>query len=242
MLPVLFVGIDLSLCSPAFTFLDPSLKQLHFCFYPQRLRDWTKNRLVVNSSWHGGVKLTFICLSKNLVKTDHLVRRYQTIVRELSEHISTYLTLNGPRTVKIYLEGYAFAMNQPGTHKLHELGGCLKSELFDRGWEWDDVPPSRVKKLFSGKGNATKEEMHSAFVAQGFPNLLDLFTVKVGKDGNVPVPAQDIVDATALVAVLTWPKDEVKKTKTKTTKRKRRSCGVSLVEEHGKKKFKVKAK
>lgn len=56
----------------------------------------------------------------------------------------------------VVLEGYAFGRpNQ--AHYIGELGGVIKCALDDAGVEWIALPPAVVKKIATGKGNASKD-------------------------------------------------------------------------------------
>ena len=55
----------------------------------------------------------------------------------------------------VLLEGYAYGREQKA-HQLGELGGVVRLGLHQSGIEWIEVPPSCVKKLATGNGNAKK--------------------------------------------------------------------------------------
>lgn len=58
----------------------------------------------------------------------------------------------------VCIENYAFARpNQ--AHQVGELGGVVRTSLFDAGIEFVEVAPSSVKKYATGKGNASKNAM-----------------------------------------------------------------------------------
>ena len=58
----------------------------------------------------------------------------------------------------VVLEGYAYARaNQ--AHQLGELGGVVRLALADHGFAVVDVPPAVLKRLATGKGNASKDEV-----------------------------------------------------------------------------------
>ena len=63
-------------------------------------------------------------------------------------------------------------------------------------WRYDipleTVPPAMIKKFASGRGNAKKEEMHTAFVNETGVNLHAVLT----PDSNsIKSPVSDIVDS-----------------------------------------------
>jgi len=56
----------------------------------------------------------------------------------------------------VVIEGYAYARaNQ--AHQIGELGGVVRLELTEQRMPWIEIPPSTLKKLATGKGNAVKE-------------------------------------------------------------------------------------
>lgn len=58
----------------------------------------------------------------------------------------------------VVIEGYAFAKNNRA-HQMGELGGVIRVALTEQGIDWLEVPPARVKKFCTGKGNAPKDIM-----------------------------------------------------------------------------------
>lgn len=58
----------------------------------------------------------------------------------------------------VVLEGYAMLANGRIT-ALAELGGVVKASLYVRKQPFIVVPPARVKKFATGKGNANKDEV-----------------------------------------------------------------------------------
>lgn len=66
-----------------------------------------------------------------------------------------------PRPHLVAVEGYAHARpNQ--AHQIGELGGVIRLTLFEAGIDYIDVPPATLKKLATGRGNATKPDMRMA--------------------------------------------------------------------------------
>ena len=58
----------------------------------------------------------------------------------------------------IVIEGYAYG-NAHTLVTLVEIGTIIRHTLFSHGLSWYDVPPSKLKKFTTGKGNAKKDEM-----------------------------------------------------------------------------------
>jgi hypothetical protein len=96
-------------------------------------------------------------------------------------------------TVKIGLEGYAMGAKGQ-VFSIGENTGILKHRLCHaEEWKVDVHAPSVIKKFATGKGNAKKEDMYEAFVAETGVNLSDILEQSV--DPKVSSPISDIVDA-----------------------------------------------
>lgn len=93
-----------------------------------------------------------------------------------------------------FIEGYSMGSKGRVFH-IAENGGILKHKLWTEGFEFsDNLPPTSVKKVFCGKGNAKKEEMHDAFVQDLGIDVASLLNSNA-KDS----PVSDVVDAYAMV-------------------------------------------
>ena len=96
-------------------------------------------------------------------------------------------TINNPI---IFIEGYSFGSKGQGLFQIAENCGILKYRLLEKGYSYNTVVPSVVKKGATGKGNADKDKMYEAFVKETKIDLKKLFdTDKVGN------PISDIVDS-----------------------------------------------
>lgn len=96
---------------------------------------------------------------------------------------------------ELNLEGYSFSSLSSSTDKIHEFGGILKYMIF-RHYKLNIFPPSTIKKKFSGKGNATKEEMFNSLpssLKDSFNKLCSTLKLKVDKRG-----ISDLVDSYAI--------------------------------------------
>jgi crossover junction endodeoxyribonuclease RuvC len=56
-------------------------------------------------------------------------------------------------------EGYAYAFNNWGKTKLEEVGGVMKMVLYEKNIPYIEVAPKSLKKLITGNGNATKQDV-----------------------------------------------------------------------------------
>jgi Holliday junction resolvasome RuvABC endonuclease subunit len=82
-------------------------------------------------------------------------------VSRLSEIYSTFsaiLEANRGQIDGAAIEGYAFAA-KGAKFNLGEVGGVLRLALYDRSIPSIEVPPTYLKKFFTGKGNAQKNVM-----------------------------------------------------------------------------------
>lgn len=93
---------------------------------------------------------------------------------------------------EIRFEGYSFG-SKGQVFDLAENTGMMKYKLYKDGYPIVVVPPTVIKKFATGKGNANKEAMYSAW-SKINPSLFDLFGVKESKT-KIPSPINDIVDA-----------------------------------------------
>ena len=92
---------------------------------------------------------------------------------------------------QVALEGYAYGAKGRVFH-IAENTGILKYKIFQRGMPLDIVEPTKVKKFATGKGNASKQDMFSAFRKE---TGLDLRTLITPDKSDVSNPVTDIVDA-----------------------------------------------
>ena len=75
---------------------------------------------------------------------------------------------------EVFIEGYAFATS--GTSHVRSIAentGLLKHKLYKTKVPVKSIPPTVIKKYATGKGNANKELMYEAFMAELLtpPNL-----------------------------------------------------------------------
>ena len=120
--------------------------------------------------------------------------RYETKLKKL-------LALIGPKAPNtiVGIEGYSYQSNATEADSiLKELGGCLRFMMCTMQHTILEIPPSTVKKLFSGQGGADKTDMYQAYVERY--RLSDLFTNMHVKRPlkNIPNPISDLVDALAV--------------------------------------------
>lgn len=61
----------------------------------------------------------------------------------------------------IGIEGYAFGAFGNAIYGIGEIGGVIRWSLYNAGLDFCVIPPTRIKKYVTGKGNANKEMMVS---------------------------------------------------------------------------------
>lgn len=92
---------------------------------------------------------------------------------------------------QVGLEGYAYGAKGKVFH-IAENTGILKYKLFEAGIPVEIFTPSNVKKFATGKGNATKEDMHLTFKKETKKDILQTITPT---RSTVVSPVSDIVDS-----------------------------------------------
>lgn len=186
------LGIDMSITSPGFVVCEDNI--YHMYFLPQRGND-TKVTLEPQVGKNGST--IYLHPLKRHSTTKDKFARYNHVDICLEEILAKHPNIN-----KVRIEGYAF--NAEGSASmLFELGGIIRYRLWKAKIEWVELPPSKVKKLFSGHGKAGKVDMWEAYLKKGYPNLLELFGLKVSerKHGkHIPHPVEDIVDGLATLS------------------------------------------
>jgi len=92
---------------------------------------------------------------------------------------------------QIALEGYAF--NATGrVFQIAENTGVLKYKLWKAGKPLEIVAPTTVKKLATGKGNSSKDDMYRSFFIETGVDIRNLMTPNKKAIGS---PVGDIVDS-----------------------------------------------
>lgn len=196
-----FIGIDLSLKSPGLAIYNVKKKIIKCYFFPQRKRetgitiDHTIGLRILGKNEK--IKFQISPFPNGHIPQHCLITKYKTISENIIQAIDSETIGIDKHCVRITLEGYAFNARSSSSSKLHELGGILKYLLHYNKYEFREIAPTKLKKTFSGKGNADKELMYYTFLKTGFPDLLDPFGFVNCK--GIPNPIQDIVDAIAII-------------------------------------------
>jgi Holliday junction resolvasome RuvABC endonuclease subunit len=92
----------------------------------------------------------------------------------------------------LVLEGYA--MGAKGLiFNIAENTGALKRMFWEEGIKFITPAPTTVKKFFQGKGNANKEAMEAAFLAETSVDVKPIINQTKGSN-----PSSDIIDSYAM--------------------------------------------
>lgn len=59
----------------------------------------------------------------------------------------------------ITIEGFSYGSKGKGVSTQYGLGWIIRYFLYERGYEYTEIPPTSVKKFATGKGNTKKDEM-----------------------------------------------------------------------------------
>jgi Holliday junction resolvasome RuvABC endonuclease subunit len=95
---------------------------------------------------------------------------------------------------EVCMEGYSYG-SKGVIFDIAENGGLLKYKMWKAGIPFTLPSPSELKKFFTGKGNAKKEQMVEAFKTKTKIDLLKVFDYTKKDIGS---PVADIADAYAL--------------------------------------------
>lgn len=188
------VGIDMSLCSPGLVIRHENSWACYFV--PQRQRERT-----IRADLHsdlGDLSIRPMCLSMlDDLRHAPLIQRMQAVVDAILTLLQTF-----PHPIsRVYIEGYAFRTYSSSSSTLYELGGILRYRLAQANYEYVTVPPTRLKKLFTGGGRATKVDMYRKFTLTWRQDILKSVFRLAARANHIPNPVQDIVDAYALTFV-----------------------------------------
>lgn len=90
----------------------------------------------------------------------------------------------------VFLEGYSYGSHMSRIFDIGEATGILKHLLYGSGVDLNIVPPTKVKKFATGKGNATKIMMFDAFKKETGVDLYSDFKCSICNS-----PVSDIIDS-----------------------------------------------
>ncbi len=99
---------------------------------------------------------------------------------------------------EVLMEGYSYGSNAGLIFQIAENTEVFKYKLFKDKIPFSVIPPSQIKKLFSGRGNANKGVMYMTFRDKHCP--YDIFNA-IGEPkvpNEIGNPVSDIIDAYAI--------------------------------------------
>ena len=173
--PTTIVGIDYSLTSPAICVNNIDDNKIKFYY------------LTTKKKWLGKQ-------SDNIIGYEHKewtdpIERFKNISDFILDILYTNPLFDQPN-YQIFIEGYSYGSKGQGLFQIAENCGILKYRLQDKGYTYETVVPSVVKKGATGKGNADKDMMYESFLKETKINLKKILDTE--KCGN---PLSDIVDS-----------------------------------------------
>lgn len=157
------VGIDLSLANPSIAMVDPPLRQISLYYYRNRKSDLEGAVQTVATGPFTGWTVRTKCWERDpelLGTSSDRFGRYHPVIRKLVE------TVLEEHVQVIGVEHYSLGTNhfQSSSQSLMiELGACLRYELFQKVRVLTEIPPTQVKRMFTGVGKATKDDMYKAY-------------------------------------------------------------------------------
>jgi len=167
-----FAGIDPSLNGTGIVILDEQEKVVDYLSFTTRTRK---------------IDLHELCVNKEFNEDDEKNRSLKIAysVQQLIE----FLSIHQPQL--ICLEGYSFGSHSRSVTILAEFSGYLKICMLKHNFNFEVIPPTKIKKFITGKGNAGKDEvkeavkkLNPAFLIQDNPNykqfdLYDAFAISL---------------------------------------------------------------
>ena len=139
----------------------------------------------------------FLTNTKSLAQV-YSYRFYGELFNEFNHECQRYNSISDWAVDKVIgcdfvgLEGYAYGASGRAIFQIAENCGLLKYKLWEAGIAVDVIPPTKVKKDATGKGNANKRKMVDAFMLDTGIDLQKLITEIRGSIGS---PVSDIADA-----------------------------------------------
>lgn len=176
---------------------------------------------------HTGVSIIDINLKPNLSTDKHV----NNLVIEINKGKKTLERITGPARLSaikkqlsnlintedlVIIEGYAFGARGSSGISLGELGGVIRTWLYESGVRYIEIPPTQIKKFITGSGNAPKETMlKEVYKRYNFDtndnNLADAYCIGevglalVGKNEQCLTVGQRVVIQTILKSY--WEKE-----------------------------------
>jgi hypothetical protein len=164
------IGIDYSLTCPAVSVINPE---------DQSFQESSHFFLTDTKKYAGRWNNVIGLMHKHYTSE---IQRYEQIAKWATDFVT--------EGDQVFIEDYSMGSTGKVFH-IAENTAILKYLLYRKGINYITVPPTVIKKFYSGKGNATKDKMYDAFVRN---TGIDLKVI-VGNTGKLASPVTDIIDA-----------------------------------------------
>lgn len=171
-----YIGIDNSLTSPGIVCLDENGKIDWMRYYSHKTK-WDGK---LGDNLYGIPYPPYTSEEERIYKLSSMTT--SLVEAEIKEG----------HDVSVVIEGYSFGSTGMRLFQIAENTGLLKNMLWLRGIKFCVTPPTTIKKLATGKGNAQKQVVYDCFCVETGLNLHDVFGFKSNKAVN---PISDIADA-----------------------------------------------
>lgn len=191
-------GIDLSLANPSIAVVDPLVKHMKFYYFRNRQSDIAGAVQSVTKGPFAGWTMKTVCWerSEELKGTSSdRFGRYHPVIRKLVETVIE----EGIQILGV--EHYSLGTNhfQSSSQSLMiELGACLRYEMFQKVRVLTEIPPTQVKRMFTGVGKATKDDMYKAYLETYELPCLQTMLGFTRQYKHLQKPVDDCVDALAV--------------------------------------------
>ena len=174
---MIICGIDYSMSSPAMCILDTSISTK---FEDAKIFIFTATKFKTEMPPN-------VTLGRPIKHTSS-EERFENI----SDFFIKAIVSNGVQECAI--EGYSYGSKSNRLYEIGENAGVLKHKIFHLGKKVSVFSPSQIKKYFTTKGNASKEDMLKSFTEKhsSFFNTLT----------TSPSPVSDIIDSYAIALLL----------------------------------------
>lgn len=163
-------GIDYAIASPAICIDDNG--EIYWYFFTE-----SKKQIGLFAENIYGIKYRKDEFDDDLQRFDWLSSK---VIELLEEH----------NVEKVSLEGYSMGSTSSRIFQIGENTGILKKKLIDNDYKLVVIPPTMIKKFATGKGNANKQQMISAFLGASIIDLFEIF-----QQSTIKKPLEDIVDS-----------------------------------------------
>lgn len=103
---------------------------------------------------------------------------------------------------KVLMEGYSYGSNAGLVFQIAENTEVFKFKMYKAGIPFEVIPPTQIKKDFTGRGNANKGMMYMTFRDKYCPYDIHNAIGELTEPAEIGNPISDIVDAFAIWAVV----------------------------------------